>query len=336
MSFRAFKLARPIAAIAVTMLASGSIRADDPVLVRHRDVVVTTADFDAYMERVPANMQKAARADGNRNEQVVDLLFTNRMLAQEARAAGLDKDPEIARRLTLQVEAFLAQAYTQHLERSAVLPANPEARARELYLANIERYTNPPRVALQHILVNLWGRTREQALDRIREARAKAVAGEDFAALALAYSDDPAVKTTRGFLGFALHKELEPPVAEAAFGLKADGDVSEVVESRHGFHIVRRVGYRPEARRPCDEVKAGIMEEQKTRSQTDASQKHIDAIRRSPETRWEIGAIAGLRTELPAVDIEKKELEGRRRYEESLKTILPGVVPERGKAPPKN
>jgi len=323
-------------AVAAAALVSAAALAADPVLVRHRDVVVTKADFDAYMERVPANMQTAARADSSRNDQVVDLLFTNRVLAQEARAAGLDKDPVIARRLQLQTEAFLAQQYASHLERSTPLPADMETRARELYLANIERYTNPPRMALQHILVSLYGRTREMGLDRIREARAKALAGEDFAALVKAYSDDPALASNNGFLGFAAEKELEPKVAEVAFRLKADGEVSEIAESRFGFHIVRRVGYRPEARRPFEQVRASILEEQKSKLETDTSMKHVEEIRRSPDTRWEKDAIAALKTELPVKDIKRLELEARERYQESLKTILPGVVADPAKAPPRN
>jgi peptidyl-prolyl cis-trans isomerase C len=301
--------------------------AEDAVLVRHKDVVVTKADFDAYMERVPPGRQREARADGNRNEKVVDLIFTNRMLAQEARAAGLDKDPVMAKRIEQHVEAFLAQQYSNHLERNAPLPANLEARARELYLANTDRYTEPPRMGLQHVLVDLYGRTREMAIERAREVRAKALAGEDFLALAAAYSNDPGLKANGGFLGFPTQKDLEPVVAEAAFGLKADGEVSEVVESRFGFHILRRTGFKPSFVHKFDDVKAAILESEKANLRGDVPMKRLDAIRRDPETRWDGPAIASLRTELSREELERLQREAARLEAEAKKSTGPAGQP---------
>lgn len=302
--------------------------AQDSVLVRHKDVVITKADFDAYMERVPPAMQREARADGERNEKVVDLLFTNRMLAREAHATGFAKEPVMAKRIEQHAEAFLALQYSNHLERTAAVPANLEGRARELYLVNPQRFTEPPRMGLQHILVDLWGRTREMALERAREVRAKAIAGEDFLALAATYSNDPGFKSNKGFLGHPSEKELEPPVAEAAFRLKADGEITDVVESRFGFHILRRTEFRPGFLRKFDEVKDDLIEEQKAKLRSDVPLKRTDEMRRSPDTRWNAAAIASLRTELSQEEIERVRREALRRQEEALKAkSAPGTAP---------
>lgn len=311
--FAALLLAIPAA------LALGVAHADDPVLAQYKDAVVTRSDFDAYMERVPAHMQREARADGERNEKVVDIIFTNRILAQEARAKGLDRDPVMAKRIEQHVEAFIAQQYSSYLERQVPIPPNLEARARELYLVNPGRYTEPPRMGLHHILVDLNGRTREMALQRAREIRAKALAGEDFLELADKYSNDPALKVNNGNIGFPSKEELEPAVAEAGFRLKADGEISEIAETRFGFHILKRVGFRPGHVRKFEEVKNSIMEDQVARLRSDASLKHIDAIRRSPEVRWNAAAVASLRTELSQEEIEKALLQAKRKKEEEAK-----------------
>lgn len=304
-------------------IAPDATWADDPVLVSNKDVSVTKADFDAYMERVPAHLQRDARSDGERNEKVLDLLFTNRMLSQEARAEGLDKDPVVARRIELQVEAFLAQQYLSRLESKVAIPATLEARARELYLANSDRYTEPPRMGLEHVLVDLYGRTREMALERAREVRAKALAGEDFLALAATYSNDPGLKANKGYLGLAAEKELDPAVAEAAFRLKRDGEVSEVVESRFGFHVLKRTAFKPGYVRKFDEVKESILEQEKSKLRSDASTKHVDAIRRSQETRWNAAAVAGLRTELSQEEIDRLQQERARQKPESNTSLGP-------------
>lgn len=304
MSSRLSKLLNllPVLTLSVLSCAAG---AEDRTLVRHKDVVVTTADFDAYMERVPPGMQREARADGDRNEKVVDLLFTNRMLAREAREAGIDKDPVMAKRIEQQVEAFLALQYVNHLERTAPTPPDLEPRAREVYLANLSRYTEPPRMELQHILVDLHGRTREMAIERVREIRAKAIAGEDFLKLAETYSDDPAFKMNKGILGSVAEKDGAPGVAAAVFRLKADGEISDPVESTYGFHLFRRIGFQPGFRLKFEDVKAAIIEEEKAKIRSDVPPKHLDAIRRSPDTQWDGRAIAALRTQLSAAELER-------------------------------
>lgn len=310
--------------------AIGAARADDPVLAQYKDAVVTKSDFDAYMERVPAHMQREARADGERNEKVVDLIFTNRILAQEARAKGLDKDPVMAKRIEQQVEAFLAQQYTARMEREVPIPPNLEARARELYIVSPERYTEPPRMGLHHILVDLNGRTREMALQRAREIRAKALAGEDFLELAARYSNDPGLKINNGNIGFPSKDELEPPVSEAGFRLKADGEISEIAETRFGFHILKRVGFKPGHVRKFEEVKDTIIEDQIARLRSDVSLKHIDAIRRSPEIRWNAAAVAGLRTELSQEELEKVRRQAARLKEEEAKAkAMSGTAPKK-------
>ena len=239
--------------------------AADTALVTNKDVVVTDADFNAFMERVPPDLRVEAKADGERNNKVVDLIFTNRFLAREAVKAGLDKDPVVARRLQLQAEALLAQQYVAWLESNSPVPKSLDARAKEIYLASPERFTEPARVELQHILVGLQGRTKEMALARAKEIRAKAVAGEDFLALAKAYSDDPGFKRDGGRLGAVTSKDVDHRIAAVAFAMKADGEISEPIETNFGYHLVKRVGFQPSFKRKFEEVKDGIIEQEQAR-----------------------------------------------------------------------
>ncbi len=315
-------------ALAAAALLGLAARAETP-LVTHGDVVITDADFRAFMERVPPELRVEAMADGERNNKVVDLLFSNRMLADAARKAGLDKDPVIARRIQQQVDGFLAQQYSAYLERHAKLPtaADLEGRARELYLLDSAKYTEPERVDLQHILVGLNGRTREMALARAKEIRAKAVAGEDFLALAKEYSDDTGYKRDGGRLGPVSAKEIDHRIAAAAFSLKADGEISQPIETSYGFHLVRRVGFKPSHRLKFDEVKAAIIEAEEARIRSDASLKLLDGWRRSPDTHWNPQGIAALRTEIPRAEIERKQREEmQRRAAEALKAATPSTA----------
>ena len=78
-----------------------------------------------------------------------------------------------------------------------------------------------------------------QALARIIEVQQKLGAGEDFAALALSYSDDPGSKTQGGDLGwFARGQGLVKEFEDAAFSLET-GKVSDPVKTQFGYHLIR-------------------------------------------------------------------------------------------------
>lgn len=80
---------------------------------------------------------------------------------------------------------------------------------------------------------------KQYARERIEELLARIRRGEDFGALARAYSKDPASAEQGGDLGFVSRGELDPPFEAAAFALKNINEVSDVVESRYGFHIIQ-------------------------------------------------------------------------------------------------
>jgi NIMA-interacting peptidyl-prolyl cis-trans isomerase 1 len=110
------------------------------------------------------------------------------------------------------------------------------------------RPDEPAKVTAQHVLVKYAGakkaaptvtRTREQACLRAEEARAKLEQGSSFADVVNAYSEEPGAATRGGSLGPIERAHVVPPFADAAFELRA-GEVSHVVETDYGFHIILR------------------------------------------------------------------------------------------------
>ncbi|MCB9577812.1 MAG: peptidyl-prolyl cis-trans isomerase [Polyangiaceae bacterium] len=107
---------------------------------------------------------------------------------------------------------------------------------------------NVEAISASHILVMYKGsrrappsitRSKDEARARAEEALARAKAGEDFAALAGEYSDEPGAAARGGSLGRFPRGVMDPAFEKAAFAL-APGEVSEIVESPFGFHIIKR------------------------------------------------------------------------------------------------
>ena len=106
----------------------------------------------------------------------------------------------------------------------------------------------PAEISASHLLVQYAGsqsakpaivRNKEQARVRAEEALKRARAGEDFAALVKEYSDEPGAAERAGALGRFPHHAMVKPFADAAFHLKV-GEISNVVESPFGFHVILR------------------------------------------------------------------------------------------------
>jgi peptidyl-prolyl cis-trans isomerase SurA len=76
--------------------------------------------------------------------------------------------------------------------------------------------------------------------ERLRELRKRILAGESFATLAILYSEDPGSAAKGGELGFYGRGELYPEFEAAAFKL-GDGEISEIVETKAGLHIIQMI-----------------------------------------------------------------------------------------------
>lgn len=125
-----------------------------------------------------------------------------------------------------------------------------EARAPEAPLAahDENRVEEPTEIAASHLLVMYAGsrgapksvtRTKDEARARAEEARDRAREGEDFGELVAAYTDEPGGAARRGELGRFGRGMMVKPFADAAFALEV-GEVSEVVETVFGFHVIQR------------------------------------------------------------------------------------------------
>lgn len=97
---------------------------------------------------------------------------------------------------------------------------------------------------------------KKEAKKKAEEVLKKAKAGEDFAALAKEYSDDPGSAANGGDLGYFGKGVMVKPFEEAAFSLKP-GEISGIVESDYGYHIIK-VFDKVDEQQPLSEVKDTI------------------------------------------------------------------------------
>ena len=279
--------------------------AADEVLAENALVKLTRADYETDLLRVPPDMRSEFAASPTRLTMMLNTLLIDKTLAQEARNAGLDRDPEIARRLALETDRFYAQAMLGKVERDAAAEFESKsegflAKAREVYALNKSKYMLPEQVSVSHILFAAK-RGDSAALALAEEARARLVAGADFAELARQLSDDPSAKRNGGQLGWLGGGQTDAAVVKAAFELKNTGDLSEPVHSRLGWHIIRLDGRRPGREQSFEEAQKKIMNDLKQRYIQDARRAKLEAINKDPNMKVNQAAIDALVVKLPEI-----------------------------------
>jgi peptidyl-prolyl cis-trans isomerase C len=136
-----------------------------------------------------------------------------------------------------------------------------EEQARSFYRENAARMKRPAQVQVRHLLVatprEATPEQRQAARQEAEGLRARIAAGEDFATVAAASSDDPGSRQQGGLLPWFGPGAMVPEFERAAFAL-ADGQTSGVVETPFGYHVLRLEGRRAEATVPFEEARAQI------------------------------------------------------------------------------
>ena len=137
----------------------------------------------------------------------------------------------------------------------------PEDSIHAYYERNPLEFTEPARAHVRHILVAFRPGdppgTRAAARAKAAEALKRAKAGEDFGALAKEYSDDRGSAAQGGDLGEISRAQVMKEFGDAAFALKP-GELSPVVESPYGFHVIRLESMKPQRLRPLAECREEI------------------------------------------------------------------------------
>ncbi|AJP57772.1 hypothetical protein UC34_13855 [Pandoraea vervacti] len=137
---------------------------------------------------------------------------------------------------------------------------------RKMYNDNLKQYTTQEERRASHILIA--SPADASPADHAKaKAKADAILAQikknpgDFAKLASENSEDPGSKANGGDLGFFARDAMVKPFADAAFSLKSEGEISDVVKSDFGYHIIKLTGIKAAQTKSFDDVKAQLADQ---------------------------------------------------------------------------
>ncbi|MDP9119934.1 MAG: peptidylprolyl isomerase [Acidobacteriota bacterium] len=149
--------------------------------------------------------------------------------------------------------------------------------AKAFYDQNQDKMKQPERLNLRHILIKVDKTATEadkkKARQKAEQLLAQVKAGGDFAKLATENSDDPGSKAQGGSLQNVTRNMTVEPFEKAAFALTKPNELSPVVESPFGYHIIQLVDRQPEGTVPFDQVKeriTGFLKQKQTQEKVQA------------------------------------------------------------------
>ena len=266
----------------------------DTVVAKRGSAVVTMLDLDAALLRVPPRFRANVMNNPKRIEELIDRLLTNRQLAEEGRAEKLDQGEVFNRAVQQETENFLSELRLVKM-RTSLEVGKVDELARERYDVNPEAYAIQGTTSARHILIDTKSRSEAEARKLADELHARIAAGEDFESLLMEYSDDPSKASNKGVIFAADSDSMDPAFADAVRKLASAGDISPVVKSSFGFHIIKleqRTAAKP---RSFDEVKQQIVGEIEKTMREAKVKEHLDELKAMPlEATPEV--VASLRT----------------------------------------
>jgi len=137
-----------------------------------------------------------------------------------------------------------------------------EKRLKDYYEEHPDEFEVEEERRASHILIsvppNAGEKVKEETRKKIEEIRNKLKKGASFSELARKYSDDEVSAKKGGDLGFFTYSAMTSNFSKAVFSLKKVGDISDIVETPYGFHIIKLTGIKPAHKKSFKEVKNEI------------------------------------------------------------------------------
>lgn len=315
MQFLSFliRLSLSVAALIIALVSiSCTQKPTGHVVARVGDAVITE---DAFVSELTDRAQRGQSVGTpEERESVLNDMIRLEILFAKAKAAGLDRDPEISR----QYKRMLSGKFEETERKKRPPVAKPEEGEIELlYEQQRAQFTSPEKVHVAVLFVKVPSKAGveqvESSRERVEELRQQAVAHRNtqssFGLLAQQNSDDQATRYRGGDCGWLTHETTkvrwEAAVLHAMFDLEKPGDITQIIRTADGFYLGKLIERKAEAVAPLAKVRDRI-ERQLLAAESKRSQVEFDRSQRQG-VDLSINQELLKTIELPALIAQKKE-----------------------------
>ena len=275
--------------------------------------VITRANFDREMSRVQQRFfRKGKPLSGSQlseiKKEVLENLINHELFYQESQKQGITVDEaavdeklkNLKERFSSEPEfkSFLNKenlseaAIKSHIKRDMAIQqfidkqfvqritvSDEESKA--YYDSHPDLFKQPEQVRASHILIKVDPGTGEsqkvEARKKMENIQEKVRKGEDFAALAKEFSEGPS-SAKGGGLGYFRRGQMVKPFEEKAFALRP-GEVSDIVETEFGYHLIKVIDKKPETTISYEDIKGKLEEHLKREKVRKEVKRQIEELK---------------------------------------------------------
>jgi len=273
---------------------SVSFAEDTSVVARIGEQKITMADFNRWVSYNPEAGREALLKDNKKKANMLHQIITGMVIADIARKEKFDTRPDIREKMDHMINNFLTLEYLDKVVSARVTA--PEEDILAYYKKNSDRFMDRKKISARHILIKTGS---ESSTEERAGARAKAEGllkrirdGENFESLAREFSDDGGSKEQGGSLGWFSRGRMVREFDQVAFSLEP-GQVSDIVETKFGYHIIRVDERKEPAPKPLEQVRSSIEEKVTREKRRDAVDEFVKKAMDEADVDINIGTLVG-------------------------------------------
>ena len=238
----------------------------ETILASFGEQTITLGEFTQIWEEVPEDYK--LQLD---KSLVLDQIISEKLLIQEAENMGLKEDNDVLEQIKKMTEQILVQVLIEREILDKIKVDDEEVL--EYYEQNKDSFTEKEQVHLYNILLE----TEKEAQDVLEQLKA----GGDFNEIAIEKSTGPSA-TQGGDLGYLTKGTIIPEIEEVVFALELE-ELSEVIKTDFGFHILKITEKKPETIKTLEEAKEDIIQTLLPDKQKEAFENLLEELKSKSE-----------------------------------------------------
>lgn len=257
-------------ALAISLVACnpGEGKKEGKTLAEVDGKVITTEDFKNEVDRLPPYLKPMVQSNEGRKE-LLDSMIVRQILLEQAKKDGVDKSKEVSDRLDDLRKRLIVETYLKKKVEAEAKVTDEEMK--KFYDDNKDKFKTGDQVRASHILV----KTEKEAQDILAQLKK----GGSFEDLAKKFSGDSSA-AKGGDMGWFPKGAMVPEFDKVAFSLK-QGEMSGIVKTNFGYHIIKVTGKRAAGIRSFDEMKEQIKTNLLPAKQQQIFQKMKDDLKKN-------------------------------------------------------
>ncbi len=280
------------------------------VIATFDGVKITDQYMKAYLDQINPYL-KSRYNTPKKKQELVQRILEGELLARYAIKEGTATNPVLLTKLKATIARYYAgQFLKSKLEKNVEVT---DEDAKKYYEEHKKDYVQPEKVRVSHILIKVdknakdkekaFAEAKKKAEKVLAELKKNAKNPNEFTKLVLKYSDDEGSKKMGGDVGFFARSEeggrMVKEFSKAAFALKKVGDVSGLVKSMFGWHIIKLTGKKPKSEKSFESVKRQIIYTLKSKKRKTGFKDIMKDIQKKLNYKVDLNAISNIDFNIP-------------------------------------